>query len=111
MIAHAARPERVEAVRNVDAEPCRPMLQANPLNLHKLRGKRTNNVAPSIYSSVSMSARGRRPIALDRTGQHLYKALPNDEAKVRALITNSTHTRPAWRHPRTTRDTCPRRVS
>lgn len=52
--------------------------------------KTHNNVMPSMSSSASMSMSikaNHHAVALDRTGKRLYKkALPNDEATLRALI-------------------------
>ena len=65
-----------------------PLLQVNPFTLHKMGCKTHNNVMPSMSSSASMSIKANHhAVALDRTGKRLYKkALPNDEATLRALI-------------------------
>lgn len=72
-----------------------PLLQANPFTPHTLRCKTLNNVTPSMSLSASISVRATiTPWHSIGTVSAYNKALPNDEAKLRALIAElKTHGR------------------
>ena len=65
------------------------MLQANRFHLHKhFDAREPQHDSADLFVGVDVGKGDHRAVALDRTGKRLSNnALPNDETKLRALIT------------------------
>jgi hypothetical protein len=65
------------------------MLQANRFHLHKhFDARKPQHDSADLFVGVDVGKGHHRAVALDRTGKRLSNnALPNDETKLRALIT------------------------
>ncbi|REG48563.1 transposase IS116/IS110/IS902 family protein [Paraburkholderia sp. BL6669N2] len=65
-----------------------PLLRAEPLNLQKpSMQENLQHSSVDVFVGVDVGKGHHHAVALDRNGKRLYnKALPNDEAKLRALI-------------------------
>ncbi|MGF6544041.1 hypothetical protein OKW32_007418 [Paraburkholderia youngii] len=66
-----------------------PSLQAKPLNLQNpSMQENQQHRSVDVFVGVDVGKRHHHAVALDRNGKRLYNnSLPNDEAKLRALIT------------------------